>query len=110
MEMFKKEYKALLLSLGYLAMAELVYITLMVKFDVKWYFILLAALGILAVGCVIGFFYIKSEYKNHLEAREAEMTPPQVKDTEVEAIEETKDIEEEKETEASESGEASKEE
>jgi len=67
MNMIKKEYKASLLVLAYIAMAELVYITLMVNVVGKWYLTVLVALAIIIVGVIIGFFYIKSEYNKHLE-------------------------------------------
>ena len=67
MNMIKKEYKASFLVLAYIAMAELVYITLMVNVVGKWYLTVLVALAIIIVGVIIGFFYIKSEYNKHLE-------------------------------------------
>lgn len=71
MEMFKKEYKASLLVLGYIAVAELVYITLLLKTTGKWYFALIAGVAILVVGIIIGYFYVKSEYNAHSKKEEA---------------------------------------
>ncbi len=64
--MMKQEYKAVLLVLGYIIAAELVYITLMVKLVNNAFLTILVALAILALGSLLGFFYVKSEYKNHL--------------------------------------------
>ena len=64
--MMKQEYKAVLLVLGYIIAAELVYITLMVKLVNNALLTVLVAFAILAAGGVLGFFYVKSEYKNHL--------------------------------------------
>ena len=67
MKIIKTEYKAILLVLGYVAVAETVYITLMVNLVNNWFFTTLVALAILALGAVLGFFYVKSEYANHLK-------------------------------------------
>ena len=64
--MMKQEYKAVLLVSGYIIAAELVYITLMVKLVNNPFLTILVAFAILALGSLLGFFYVKSEYKNHL--------------------------------------------
>ena len=70
MEIIKKEYKAILLVLGYISFAELVYITLMVNLTHKWYLAVIVGLAILIVGSIIGFFYVKGEYRKHKETEE----------------------------------------
>ena len=67
-DVFKKEYKAIILVLAYILIAEMIYITISIKFLKQWYFHLLIAVGVLAIGLLIGFFYVKSEYKKHMEA------------------------------------------
>lgn len=67
MKIIKLEYKAILLVLAYVIIAEIIYITLMVNLVNNWFFTLLVALAILALGVIIGFFYVKSEYENHLK-------------------------------------------
>ena len=70
MEIFKKEYKASLLVLGYIAVAELVYVTLLLKTTGKWYFALIVGVLILIAGIIIGYFYVKSEYNAHNKKEE----------------------------------------
>ena len=93
MNMIKKEYKASLLVLAYIAMAELVYITLMVNVVGKWYLTVLVALAIIIVGAIIGFFYIKSEYNKHLELENKKEETTQVVENN---IDENKVVEENK--------------
>ena len=93
MNMIKKEYKASLLVLAYIAMAELVYITLMVNVVGKWYLTVLVAFPIIIVGVIIGFFYIKSEYNKHLELENKKEETAQVVENN---IDENKVVEENK--------------
>lgn len=72
MEVIKKEYKSILLVLGYILVAELVYVSLAIIFLHEWYFGLIAGLLVFIIGAVIGFFYVKSEYqKNNPKEQEA---------------------------------------
>ena len=70
MNIIKKQYKDICLVLGYIFMAELVYVTLAIKFLHEWYFGLLAGILVFLIGSVIGFFYVRSEYKNRLKKEE----------------------------------------
>jgi len=67
-DVLKKEYKAIILVAAYILIAELVYITISVIFLKQWYFHVLIGFGVLAIGLLIGFFYVISEYKKHKEA------------------------------------------
>lgn len=67
MDIIKKEYKSICLVLGYIFVAELVYVSLAIIFLHKWYFGLIAGILVFLIGAVIGFFYVKSENKKHKE-------------------------------------------
>ena len=70
MNIIKKQYKDICLVLGYIFMAELVYVSLAVIFLHEWYFGLLAGILVFLIGAVIGFFYVKSEYNNSIKKEE----------------------------------------
>ncbi len=61
-EIFKKQYKNIILILGYIIIACAVYGVWVHSIWYLWYVTLLVILAILAVGITIGYFYIKSEY------------------------------------------------
>ena len=50
MEIIKKEYKSILLVLGYILVAELVYVSLAIIFLHEWYFGLIAGLLVFIIG------------------------------------------------------------
>lgn len=62
-EIFKLEWKNLILVLAYIIVAELVYITLMVTVVKLWYVALIVGIAILLIGLLIGYLYIKSDYR-----------------------------------------------
>lgn len=62
-EVFKLEWKNLILVLAYIIVAELVYITLMVTVVKLWYVALIVGIAILLIGLLIGYLYIKSDYR-----------------------------------------------
>ena len=60
-DLFHKQYKNIFLVLGYIIIAILVYGYWMhVEFD-TWYITLIAIIAVIAIGSVIGYFYIKNE-------------------------------------------------
>ena len=62
-EILKLEWKNLILVLAYILVAELVYITLMVTVVKLWYVTLIVGIAILLIGLLIGYLYIKSDYR-----------------------------------------------
>ena len=62
-EILKLEWKNLILVLAYILVAELVYITLMVTVVKLWYVALIVGIAILLIGLLIGYLYIKSDYR-----------------------------------------------
>ena len=62
-EVLKLEWKNIILVLAYILVAELVYITLMVTVVKLWYVALIVGIAILLIGLLIGYLYIKSDYR-----------------------------------------------
>ncbi len=63
MEILKKIYKKLILVSCYTLIASLVYGYWFHTLWHLWYVTLLTILGIVAIGAVIGYFYIKNDIK-----------------------------------------------
>ena len=80
MDIIKKEYKSILLVLGYIFVAELVYVSLAVIFLHEWYFGLIAGIIVFLIGAVIGFFYVKSENEKHTKVEDSEKVVEEVKE------------------------------
>lgn len=80
MDIIKKEYKSILLVLGYIFVAELVYVSLAVIFLHEWYFGLIAGILVFLIGAVIGFFYVKAENNEHTKIKDSEKVEPEVKE------------------------------
>lgn len=59
-EIIKAHYKDILLVLGYIIVAEMIYITLVEDLWHLWYMNLLVGVGIFIIGIIGGYFYIKS--------------------------------------------------
>ena len=62
-ELFKIEWKNIILVLAYILIAELVYVTLMVTVVKLWYVALIVGIAVLLIGLLIGYLYIKSDYR-----------------------------------------------
>ena len=62
-DIIKSQYKNILIVIGYIAIALAVYITMTIAFKLAWWIILLISLAIIALGIVIGYFFIKGEMK-----------------------------------------------
>ena len=62
-ELFKTEWKNIILVLAYILIAELVYVTLMVTVVKLWYVALIVGIAVLLIGLLIGYLYIKSDYR-----------------------------------------------
>ncbi len=62
-EIIKAHYKDILLVLGYIIVAEMIYITLVDDLWHLWYINLLVGVGIFIIGIIGGYFYIKSVIK-----------------------------------------------
>ena len=62
-EFIKEQYKNILLVIGYISVALAVYITLSNSLGWPWWAALLISLGIISIGVVMGYFYIKGEMK-----------------------------------------------
>lgn len=77
MNVIKSGYKDILLVLGYILVAELVYVSLAIIFLKQWYFGLLAGFVVFLIGAVIGFFYVKSEYKERIKKEESKKVADQ---------------------------------
>ncbi len=60
-ELWKKQYKSILLVIGYIIVAATVYGVWVEALWNLWYVDLLVILAIIALGVTIGYFYIKSE-------------------------------------------------
>lgn len=63
-DLWKKQYKNILLVLGYIVVACIVYGVWVHSVWKLWYVDFIVILAILAIGITIGYFYIKSELKN----------------------------------------------
>lgn len=73
MSIFKNQYKNIILVSVYTILAILVYTMWVHSVWALWYIDLIVGIVILAIGILIGFLYIKSEYKkNNKIANEAE--------------------------------------
>lgn len=74
-DLIKKQYKNLILIAAYIIAASLVYGIWFNSIWHLWYINLITVFVIVAVGCVIGYFYLKSEIKKQeqLEAENKEV-------------------------------------
>lgn len=63
-ELWKKQYKNILLVLGYIIVACIVYGVWVHSVWNLWYVDFIVVLAVLAAGITVGYFYIKSELKN----------------------------------------------
>lgn len=59
-DIIKSNYKDILLVIGYIIVAEMIYVVLANYLWGKWYINLIVAIIILVIGIVIGIFYVKS--------------------------------------------------
>ncbi len=59
-DIIKSNYKDILLVIGYIIVAEMIYVVLANYLWAKWYINLIVAIIILGIGIVIGFYYVKS--------------------------------------------------
>lgn len=59
-DIIKSNYKDILLVIGYIIVAEMIYVVLANYLWAKWYINLIVAIIILVIGIVIGIFYVKS--------------------------------------------------
>lgn len=67
-EILKKQYKNVILVIGYIAATMAVYVVLVHNLcGYKWYLDLITAFGVLVLGLICGYFYIKAEYKSMIE-------------------------------------------
>ncbi len=67
-EILKKQYKNVILVIGYIAATMAVYVVLVHNLcGYKWYLDLITAFGVLILGLICGYFYIKAEYKAMIE-------------------------------------------
>lgn len=80
----KKYYLNILLVVFYTAIAMTVYIIWFDSLWHLWYIDVITGIVILAIGCVLGFFYVKSEVKKRNASADA-------KDKPEEKVEETKE-------------------
>lgn len=72
-ELWKKQYKNLLLVAGYIIIAATVYGIWVDSLWKLWYVDLLVVLAVVILGVTIGYFYIRSELskeKNDIEKKE----------------------------------------
>ena len=72
-DLIKKQYKNLILIAAYIIAAALVYSIWFNSIWHLWYINLITVFVIVTAGCVIGYFYLKSEIKKQ-EQLEAEKT------------------------------------
>lgn len=98
-DLIKKQYKNLILIAAYIIAAALVYGIWFNSIWHLWYINLITIVVIVAIGCLIGYFYLKSEMKKE-EALEAQSNIAEnntvSKEEAVEAAAEVTEIEEEK--------------
>lgn len=72
-ELWKTQYKNILLVIGYIIIAAVVYGIWLHSVLKLWYVDVLVVLAIVAIGITIGYFYIKSEMnktKNNIEIKQ----------------------------------------
>lgn len=88
-DLIKKQYKNLILISVYIISAALVYGIWFNSMWHLWYVNLITVVVIVAIGCVIGYFYLKLEIKNQDEANKKDITESVVEEAEV-TVEEVK--------------------
>ncbi len=80
----KKYYLNILLVVFYTAIAMTVYIIWFDSLWHLWYIDLITGVIIFAIGCVLGYFYVKSEVKKRTQASEAKTKKEEITTEKVE--------------------------
>ena len=90
-DFIKKYYLNILLVVFYTAIAMTVYIIWFDSMWHLWYIDLITGIVIFAIGCVLGFFYVKSEVKKRNASADAKDKPEEKIEEKVEETKETGD-------------------
>lgn len=69
-ELWKNEYKNILLVIAYTIVALVVYCVWFQSIWHRWYITLLTGFVVAILGCVVGYFYIKSDIKAKIKNNE----------------------------------------
>lgn len=84
-ELWKNEKKNLILVIAYTLVALIVYCVWFESWWHLWYVTLLTGLGVIVIGAVVGYFFIKADIKaKNLKEEKVEEQPEEVKEEKVE--------------------------
>ena len=84
-ELWKNEKKNLILVIAYTLVALTVYCVWFESWWHLWYVTLLTGLGVIVIGAVVGYFFIKADIKaKNLNEEKVEEKPEKVKEEKVE--------------------------
>jgi phosphotransferase system glucose/maltose/N-acetylglucosamine-specific IIC component len=88
-ELWKNEKKNLILVFAYTVIALIVYCVWFESWWHRWYITLLTGLGVVIIGAVVGYFFIKSDIKaKNQKEQKVEEKPEEVKEETEQKVEE----------------------